>query len=214
MSSDGINWTTATMLKQGTHLTDIIKISSKHWGDALLVCCHNGVTKGKGYILRSEDDFSTFTEDIVGDGYGFQGFASNTDIVVAVADKYGSARNCGIAYSEDSGLTWKFSTSPDAYTLTSWYGVCWGRDKFIAVGFEYIVMSTDGKTWSQVYTLTGKKLGFSQILDVKYLNGRFICSCNNGGYLMSTDGINWTGGRVTDENGNVVSNLLYSVAMI
>ena len=204
-STDGINWT-GSMLIRNTHCNDIIKINSDQWGDALLIVCHHGSEKGRGYILRSEDDFSSFTKDRYNSGYGYQGLASNGKLVVAVGDQYGT----GIMYSEDAGLT--FESSGGSISLTSWSSVCYGRDKFVAVGWEYIITSYDGKNWTKVYEL--KNLGFSQLLCVKYINGRFIATGNMGGYLMSTDGVTWTGGRIKDENDQYMSSLLFSFEML
>lgn len=209
-STDGINWT-GSMLIRNTHCNDIIKIKSDQWGDALLIGCHHGSEKGRGYILRSEDNFESFTRDLPTDSYGISGFATNGKLVVALGDRYGSVGKSGICYSEDAGLTWTFSTA-GVTTITNMRSVCYGRDKFVAVGWEYILTSYDGKNWTKAYEL--KNLGFSQLLCVKYINGRFIATGNMGGYLMSTDGITWTGGRIKDENDQYMSSLLFSFEML
>ena len=80
--------------------------------------------------------------------------------------------------------------------------VCFGADKFVAVGDGGMIhTSPDGTTWDD-----GRRVVTSTLWKVVYANGQFIAVGNDGVIVTSADGFSWTN-QVSG-----TSNALYAVA--
>ena len=98
-------------------------------------------------------------------------------------------------------------------TSRYWYSVCYGNDKFVAVGYNYdseyklisgndVAYSIDGMNWAEgTISSTGRDW-----MPVCYGNGKFVTVAYDSNYFAySTDGINWTEGTMpTSRNWNSV----------
>ena len=69
----------------------------------------------------------------------------------------------------------------------TWYSVCYGNGKFVAVGNHgNVAYSTDGVNW------TTKIVGSVTWNGVCYGSGKFFAVGSGGAVTYSTDGVNWT----------------------
>ena len=79
---------------------------------------------------------------------------------------------------------------------TRWFSVCYGNDKFVAVGsgnINIFAYSTDGISWTQG-TMTSSQYWRS----VCYGNGKYVAVAGSNSNIMaySTNGIDWTEGNM------------------
>ena len=86
-----------------------------------------------------------------------------------------------------------------SYSVNSdrdWFSVCYGNDKFVAVGYgSYFAYSTDGINWTEG-TISSTSRDW---LSVCYGNGKFVTVAWSSNYFAySTDGINWTEGTISN----------------
>ena len=71
----------------------------------------------------------------------------------------------------------------------TWYDICYGEDRFVAVGEEVIAYSLDGFSWH----LATSYPEYTRWALVRYGNGKFIAMPNSAAMAAySTDGITWT----------------------
>lgn len=83
----------------------------------------------------------------------------------------------------DTTLDWYLRSSGSTKTLN---GVCFGNDKYIAVGYDgTLLQSPNGLNWSAVTPFT---TGY--LRGVAYGNNAFVCA--GGSIWRSADGVTWT----------------------
>lgn len=95
----------------------------------------------QGYSSTDGITWSLFS---ISGGFNLQDIAWNGQIFVAVGV---NGANGSIVSSPD-GITWTVRSFPT--TSRALYGVVWGGDKFVAVGNELFLASSDGITWTDV----------------------------------------------------------------
>ena len=135
-------------------------------------------------------------------------FCYGSNKFVAACNEYNDGT--GLIYSTD-GIAWNDCTITTS--KTNWNSVCYGNDKFVAVGYAFVsnatetnfAYSTDGITWT---------LGVMPIkatyTSVCYGNGKFVAVTENANTLTvySTDGINWTSSYIVSNVDNFGSSSL------
>jgi len=179
-SSDGTSWTNVTDSTFGTSnlIYDVAYGNSRY-----VAVGENGKmaysTNGSSWTAVTDSTFGTSTI------YGIT-YAAGKFIAVGASGK--------MAYSTN-GTTWtavadsKFSTST-IRGIT--YGGPSGKEKFIAVGGNYIAYSNDGITWTRLsqYFSTGSSLfgGFNR---VTWGGNKYVAVAGSGNMYFSLDGINW-----------------------
>ena len=175
-STDGFNWVECVMGDEG------LRWSSICYGDGKFVAIPGGFGYYNNIFAYSADGI-TWTEGTIsstsrnwrsvchGNGkFVMVGF-SYTERYNEETDDYEEVCNSCYAYSTD-GINWVEGTMGD--TGIAWYSVCYGNDKYIAVGdFTAIIYNEEIGDYDWIYY-----------------------SC----YAYSTDGINWTEGVMSDTN--------------
>ena len=178
-SSDGTSWTNVTDTTFGIsdYIYDVAYGNSRY-----VAVGKNGKmaysTNGSTWTAVTDSTFGTSTI------YGIT-YAAGKFVAVGASGK--------MAYSTN-GTTWttvadsKFSTS----TINGiTYGGASGKEKFIAVGGNYIAYSTDGITWtslSQYFSTGGLFGGFNR---VTWGGNKYVAVAGSGNMYFSLDGINW-----------------------
>ena len=182
-STDGITWTASDSFG---YLRDIMSVYNKHY------ICGDG-----GIIMYSEDGVNWNRE---GSGVG-----SNDMYDVVYVE--GLFVACGVneIYTSENGKIWTQRTSG-----AKLFSVCYGNERFIAVGSEgKVYSSADGETWSYVQLSVSENL-----YRIRYVNNTFIISGAEGTLITSTDGETWTirtSGTLTDLWGVAYGNNMYVV---
>lgn len=138
----------------------------------------------------------------------YSGVATSGTRWVAVGDS-------GCIRSSADGDTWTEGSQP--YTGFSWADVIYASGRFVAVGTSgYSGVSTDGLTWTRSErTRLGVALNAVVWTGSRYLAVSDTAAVPNYGINLytSTDGLNWTEGKVTADAGASASLLkLVSVA--
>lgn len=125
----------------------------------------------------------------------------DTSDATATADKILSGKTLYVNGEKVTGTLipiekpeWITGTMP---VNTSWSSICYGAGKFVAVGLDTPVYSTDGINWSKS-NATIKENWTS----VCYGADKFIAVARNGAVAYSLDGINWTFPRLGPIMGN------------
>jgi len=97
-----------------------------------------------------------------------------------------------IMYSDD-GITWAMSAVNSIPSNGFLYSVTYGADKFVAVGVDKFMYSTDAINWT---TATAPTTVDQSWTSVTYGNGKFVAvsstSTTINRVMYSPDGINWT----------------------
>jgi hypothetical protein len=117
---------------------------------------------------------------------------SSGDYLLSVA--YGSERFIAIAIENNTrsfltsldGVAWSRVSSGTAPNQL--YAVCWGADRFIAVGGYMSATSTDGLNWN---VIAQPSFNWDDSTRLAYGNGRFV-AVQYPGIQTSIDGISWT----------------------
>jgi hypothetical protein len=176
-STDGINWTAATL-------------PNASWGDVTY-----GNDKFVAVVING--DKAAYSTD--GINWTAATFPSNTDVWSNVT--YGNGKFVAVAssnkaaYSTD-GINWTVATLP---SIASWSSVTYGNGRFVAVaiGSDKTAYSTDGINWT-----TATLPSVASWYDVAYGNGKFVTVAFNGDKAAySTDGINWTAATLPNSAG-------------
>ncbi|MCL2025675.1 MAG: hypothetical protein FWG92_02590 [Leptospirales bacterium] len=95
------------------------------------------------------------------------------------------------AYSED-GKEWVSIESPTLESQgTAWYGICYGKDKFVIVGVNTGVYSHDGLDWHKIETLKVEEAPYTVYNSVCYGDGMFVAVSSTNRIAYSEDGIEW-----------------------
>ena len=102
----------------------------------------------------------------------------------------GAAAAAVIAAAAGTGTLWTARTgAADA----SWNDIAYGDGKFVAVGNNAVMTSTDGITWtSRTYPQIYYGLGGDTWTGVAYGNGIWVAVAFSNGVMTSPDGITWT----------------------
>lgn len=160
-STDGITWTASGSFGR---LRDIMSVYNKFY-----ICGDDG------NIMYSDDGVNWVRE---GSGVG-----SNEMLDVVYAN--GLFVACGVneIFTSEDGKIWTQRTSQ-----AKLFSVCYGNERFIAVGSGGMVYSSaDGETWSSV------QLSVSEDYNrIRYVNNTFIIVGNYGTIITSPDGETWT----------------------
>jgi hypothetical protein len=179
-SSDGTSWTNVTDTTFG--ISDYI-YDVAYGNNRYVAVGKNGKmaysTNGSTWTAVTDSTFGTSTI------YGIT-YAAGKFVAVGEDGK--------MAYSTN-GTTWttvadsKFSTST-IKGIT--YGGTSGKEKFIAVGGNYIAYSTDGITWTRLsqYFSTGGLLN-GNFTRVTWGGNKYVAVAGSGNMYFSLDGINW-----------------------
>ena len=104
---------------------------------------------------------------------------------------YGVTPDIGFTRNVEKGLSWTQGTMPSSQ---SWYSVCYGNGKYVAISFNSNIMaySTDGISWTQ-----GTMPSDQYWMSVCYGNDKYVAVCRNSDIMAySTDGINWNQGNM------------------
>ena len=111
-----------------------------------------------------------------------------------------------VAYSED-GLNWYESKLPESNT---WGAIAFGNGKFVALvtnrntNVNKIAISTNGADWS-LSTIPSAKWA-----DIAYGNGNFVAVSDNKDPYYSSDGTNWTVGKITSNYWGTGYRIIYA----
>lgn len=116
-------------------------------------------------------------------GFG-SGVAVNGDDIVVVGSG-GSVNPGRIAVSQDAGVSW-YSFDNLAPTVGALRDIKYADSKWVAVGIDTIVVSTDLQTW-QVTSFVSKSF-----TAVTYGLGQFVAVGNGGIIYTSPDAVTWT----------------------
>jgi|GEM_PF-5054596 len=134
----------------------------------------------RGTVLESNDGFN-WREHHSRVAYSLSRLAwSGTSLVTL-----GGAGILGEIYASDDGESWSQVHGFDGTLFTD---VCWGGDRFVAVGyFGAVMVSSDGVSW------TPHSTGESTSLQAVCWDGdRFLAGSFENGVYTSTDGISWS----------------------
>ncbi len=137
--------------------------------------------------------------ELSGTGRLRAGAIDDSDRMVAVGEN-------GLIFSSDDGETWTLRGS--GVTTSQLYTVEWFNNVWIAAGYDVILRSTDGLTWSSVWTGTGVSL-YAVMYDSSA--GKWVAAGAPPHVLVvSTDtGLNW---ESEDADGsNRPENLIYEL---
>jgi len=101
---------------------------------------------------------------------------------VAVAGGFRS--QSGHLLDSANGASWYIQPSP---TQKGLWGICYGAGRFLAVGYDGIVVTSEnGKDWQVASVISGERW----LMDVIYAEGKFI-ACGLEGIYLSKNGEEW-----------------------
>jgi len=106
-------------------------------------------------------------------------------IVTAIVSGKESVPSTEIAQTPFSVTPWTLITKDSSKTL---FDMAWNGNRYVAVGFNAILTSTDGINWTEQSAGTNSKLW-----GVIWANNQFVAVGENGKIMISPDGLDWTG---------------------
>ena len=177
-STDGINWTQATLPTRESW-------TSVCYGDGKFVAVA-GYTNIAAY---STDGINWIQSTLPTNAYWKSVTYGNGKFVAVV-------NNSNIAAYSTDGINWTQSTLPDdGY----WQSVCYGNGKFVAVTSDsvagyFAAYSSNGINWTQSALPTSTYWS-----SVVYGNGKFVAVASGNIAAYSADGINWTQSTLPDD---------------
>lgn len=191
VSTDGTNWTEYTngLPTNGT---------GTNWSTIDFV---------KGYFMAYDGTFKKVAISSSGDSSWMSvGTLDTSSSVIKFLEwnnKILAVTDSKVYVSESFGYSWsELSTLP-----TTIYDMISDGTKLIATCYKKTIYSTDGETWNDGGTILGG--GNSDYKTLVNCNGTFVYVCNDKGYGMSTDGINWvniSNTSITDMSKGVLYN--------
>ena len=192
-STDGINWTEAT-----------ISSTARHWWS---ICYGNNkfvavTVDSNSYFAYSTDGINWTESTISSTSRSWPSVCYGNGKFVTISGR--NVNSNVFAYSTD-GINWTENTISS--TSRRWNCICYGNDKFVAVAnnTNIFAYSTDGINWTE------STLPISiNCQSICYGNGLFIIGISRSTYyLYSTDGINWTKSNIMGNN-NSSWTIIYS----
>lgn len=132
----------------------------------------------------------------------WQGACGTEDAAVVVGNGRYNASISQACYLDRDG--WKLVTVPGG----SWYAVCHGNGRWVAVGANKAAYSDNGQNWQSATLPSNMTLKF-----VCYGNGKFVAIEDSfgGDLVYSTDGVTWQLG--TRPDANVLRSITFSNGM-
>ena len=182
-STNGTSWTSVTLSKDA------------YWHGI----CYGGnqfVAVGWGCAAYSPDGITWYNSSAINAYAYLQAVTYNGSKYVAVARVTSSGgSNVCVMYSTD-GINWIAVTPPDAFKTYEFYGIAYGKGRFIAVGYpssdiSEVMTSTDGIVWEPlVMPYAGKWR------TVAYADGIFVATCTSSTndasrIVVSSYGTSW-----------------------
>ncbi len=147
------------------------------------------------YIIRSQDGMSWISTQL-------SGFSSYPDTIAYLNRTFIATYDGGIILASSDGNTWLPRYAGTGDILDGFYGIAYGNNKFVAVGYaDYLGLigtSPDAATWTIGKINNDSSLaGEVRFLnDVVYANNKFVAVgglSDMEAYIVSSpDGINWT----------------------
>lgn len=146
----------------------------------------------RGLRLMSTDGIAWTNPQLGKEGEVYRAVCFGNGHFAAVGSYGGS----NIFASTDDGVTWETSTK-DARYVTYLRGLGFGKQMLLGLGGDpgsvgdskpFVMTSEDGKTWSDVVSISGKNL----LRRVCYGNDRFVAVGDRGRRARSKDAKDWT----------------------
>jgi len=106
-------------------------------------------------------------------------------IVTAIISGKESEPSAEIGQTPFADTPWTLITKDSSKTL---FDMAWNGSRYVAVGINVILTSTDGNNWTELSAGTNSKLR-----GVIWANNQFVAVGENGKILISPDGLDWTG---------------------
>jgi hypothetical protein len=162
-STDGINWTAAT-------LPSVTTWYNLTYGNGRFVAISSGAA---AYSTNGIDWVGIIVPDLY-----WQNLTYGNGKFVAII-----ANGSNEAIYSTNGVSWTGTTLPSS---SGWREVTYGNGKFVAIARGKVAYSTDGINWTGITTPSN-----SFWSDITYGNGKFVI-IGSGKAAYSADGINWT----------------------
>lgn len=182
-----ISWTLETTPSAGTQgWIDVI------WVPAPLSLYVAGGGGNPNKFMTSPDSI-TWTARPKADVRNARSLAWSPTLSILVALS-GSASNQCVFTSPDA-INWTLQPATPYGAARAMFAVCWGVDRFVAVGNRQIMYSLNGTAWTASGALPD---ALAQLVAVCYdpITAKFIALANNSAdinIMSSPDGITWTG---------------------
>ncbi len=202
-SSNGTEWT-----KTATNVTQLFPVEIV-FGNGLFVVANDKVLKsstdGTNWQVCHTDtrdlnsvEFASSRFFAIGsgtlrsssDGADWQMLASVTsntlNSIAYGGNTFVSVGNGGIIISSQDGVTWtKESIGADSWAFLN--SITYGKELYVVVGLRYLLVSTDGRNWTNIATSETDDL-----YSVAFGKDRFAAVGMDGTVVGSADGYNWT----------------------
>lgn len=198
------------------------------YGGGKFIAAYNG--KSQNFVLYSTDGISWSKSNTLNGYFNFQNICYGNGVFVLVGTSHYTYSSDGITWAEPisfsrrgnsyiaygnekfvlihddegfystDGKTWTNITFPTTASAISFTDICFGKDKFIIIGYltnststGKILYSNDGISWTEMTLRTGEGKGKA----IAYGNGIYVASPFMGQsgssdvVIYSTDGISW-----------------------
>lgn len=170
VSSDGITWTSRTLVTSGSGGTST-PTNSVAYGAGVYVIAY--ATSNSLYYSSNLQSFTATTSAV-----------SSCNKVIFANSQFVAVGN-NVLYTSPDGITWTSRTSP---TNINYQDVIYANSLYVAFGTTVagnLATSSDGITW------TSRSVGSGNITQVIYAGGLFVAA-TTGGVYTSSDGLTWT----------------------